>query len=74
MILDGMDSNAVPPELQVPQETELTANLDQFKLNPRSCHIHKYALLLMAEDREAIGKVYLFFQLTNHKSPEGEKL
>jgi hypothetical protein len=54
-----------PTELLEPKAQTITPNLNQYKLMQETSYLQKYALTLQSE------ATYFFFQMVNHRSPEG---
>ena len=55
-----------------PTELSLGEHLDQYQLMPESTHVQKGDLLLLPERTAHQCGPYFFFQVLNHRSPEGE--
>ena len=54
-----------------PQDCQITENLNRYKLMPESTWFQKQDILLVEKSRDRQGP-YFFFQLLDHRSPEGE--
>ena len=56
---------------KAPTETTLTDKVDQFKLQPESTYVQRHDMLLIPAKKPLDVGPFFFFQVLNHRSPEG---
>ena len=56
-----------------PKDCQITENLNRYKLMPETNWFHKQDILLVEKSRDQQGP-YFFFQLVDHRSPEGDRV